>query len=88
MPTALIIVDHGSRRQEANEMLEGVAEVVGEIVDEVVDEVVVEVADEIDWSTCPSRLPNRRRNQIEIVSLLKSKGIDFDLISTAIWAAS
>ena len=28
MPTALLIVDHGSRRQEANEMLEGVAEVI------------------------------------------------------------
>ena len=28
MPTALLIVDHGSRRQEANDMLEGVADVV------------------------------------------------------------
>ncbi len=28
MPTALLIVDHGSRRQEANDMLEGVAEVI------------------------------------------------------------
>jgi sirohydrochlorin ferrochelatase len=28
MPTALLIVDHGSRRQEANEMLEGVGDVV------------------------------------------------------------
>jgi sirohydrochlorin ferrochelatase len=28
MPTAILIVDHGSRRQEANDMLEGVGEIV------------------------------------------------------------
>lgn len=28
MPTALLIVDHGSRRQEANDMLEGVGDIV------------------------------------------------------------